>query len=290
MSNILVSVIIPFYKNKFWLEEALKSVLGQSMSNFEIIVVNDGSNENIEDIILGYAGKVNFITTFNNGAAIARNTGIRAAKGKFLAFLDSDDLWLPLKLERQVNYMIENNFKWSHTDYYRFSDSNSKEKLITCNLFGNIFPKFFVWNPIATPCVIVERDFVITNKLGFEEGKKVGEDASFWYQIGKFVPLGYYNEPLARVRIHGNNAAFDAGLQLKARGESVELVKANKKNFKVKFIYYYLLITLKYCKISFNFFSRLSYSLGINIRKFQFLLKICFGIAYINFRIIRKLI
>lgn len=290
MSNILVSVIIPFYKNKIWLEEALRSVLCQTMINFEIIVINDGSEENIEDLIFCYADKVKFITTINKGAAIARNTGIRAGKGKFLAFLDSDDLWLSLKLEKQVNYMIENNFKWSHSDYYRFSDSNSKKKYVSCNLFGNIFPKFLVWNPIATPCVIIERDFVISNKLCFEEGKRVGEDQSLWYQVGKLVPLGYLNEPLARVRIHGNNAAFDAGLQLKARGESIEFVKANRKNFKVKLIYYYFLIVLVYCKFSFVFFSNLSDFFNINFKKFQFLLKFFFGIAYLNFRIIRKLL
>lgn len=290
MSNILVSVIIPFYKNKIWLKEALESVLGQSMSNFEIIVVNDGSMENIEDIILVYTGKVKFISTLNNGAAIARNIGIREAKGKFLAFLDSDDIWLPLKLERQVNYMVENNLKWSHSDYYRFSDSYSEQKYVLCNLFGYIFPKFLVWNPIATPCVMIERDFVISNKLGFEEGKRVGEDQSFWYRVGKEVPLGYLNEPLAKVRIHGNNAAFDAGLQLKARAESIENVKANRNIFKTKIFYHYLLIILNYCRISYNLSTRLSDWLKIDIYKFQFLQKIFFGFAYINFRIIRKLI
>lgn len=291
LREVMVSVIIPFYRNKIWLEEAIKSVLAQSLTDFEIIVINDGSEENINDLLSKYSGHVKFISTINKGAAIARNVGIKVAKGKFLAFLDSDDLWAPQKLEKQVSFMVENNYKWSHTDYYRFSNETNYKKYIRCDISGYIFPKALVWNPIATPCVMVDRQFVLSNNLGFEENKTVGEDNYFWGKIGKLQYLGYLNEALTCVRIHGSNIAFNAYLQLKGRGELIENLKANKHTFNRIIIYYYLLFTLCYCKYSVAFFSKVFRLFGNNYsKKFQTVFKTLYGIAYINFRIIRSLL
>jgi glycosyltransferase involved in cell wall biosynthesis len=105
LNSIKISVIIPFYKGKKWLKEAIDSVLNQTYSNLEIIVINDGSIEDISDLEIRYKQKVCFIKVQNGGAGSARNIGINNSTGTYVAFLDSDDLWLKTKIE-QAEYGI----------------------------------------------------------------------------------------------------------------------------------------------------------------------------------------
>ena len=113
-----VSIIIPFYNNVDWLNEAVDSVMKQTYKDYEIIVVNDGSKEDIT-LFLEKNPEIIYFYQKNNGAGSARNKGIDVARGKYIAFLDSDDVWLPQKLEKQVDYM-ENNpqIMWSHCSYH----------------------------------------------------------------------------------------------------------------------------------------------------------------------------
>lgn len=126
----LVSIIIPFYSNKEWLIECLDSVKNQSYKNYEIILINDGSKEYIEDICSDYSNLL-YIKHKNLGVSSARNTGILKSKGKYIAFLDSDDLWETNKLEEQLNFMRRNNYKWSHTSYKLFGKTKKYKKYRT---------------------------------------------------------------------------------------------------------------------------------------------------------------
>ena len=98
----LISVIIPFYRHAAWLAQAVDSVLAQTYSPVEILVVNDGSDEDMTLFSQQYAEKIRYFTQPNAGPAAARNRGIAQANGEYVAFLDSDDLWLPDKLTRQM--------------------------------------------------------------------------------------------------------------------------------------------------------------------------------------------
>src|SRR5690554_960556 len=113
--NPLVSVIIPFYSRSDWLEEAVESVLNQTYDKIEIIVINDGSKENLNKFLKKYGKKIIYYTQENRGPGAARNQGMKIAKGKYLSFLDSDDLWLSNKTERQIFFMEKENVVWSHT-------------------------------------------------------------------------------------------------------------------------------------------------------------------------------
>src|SRR5690554_2836035 len=97
-----VSVIIPFYNGVEWLCEAVQSVLDQTYKNFEIIVVNDGSPEDVSGLLSKYGNKIIYRYKENGCAATARNLAMEIATGEYLAFLDSDDLWLPAKTEKQI--------------------------------------------------------------------------------------------------------------------------------------------------------------------------------------------
>ena len=108
-SSPLITTIIPAYNVEEYVINAIQSVLDQSYKNVELIIVNDGSTDNTEQIIKENYPSINLITQKNKGLSGARNTGIENSKGEYIAFLDADDQWLPDKLEKQVEFALKHN-------------------------------------------------------------------------------------------------------------------------------------------------------------------------------------
>lgn len=117
----LVSIITPAFNSEKYIKQTVESVQSQTYSNWEMIIIDDCSTDNTVSIVKKEQDADSRIKLIvldeNSGAAVSRNTGIRAAKGKYLAFLDSDDLWKEDKLEKQVNFMLENNYLFTYTSY-----------------------------------------------------------------------------------------------------------------------------------------------------------------------------
>lgn len=116
----LVSIIMPSYNTAKYIGDSIKSVLAQTYGNWELIIVDDCSTDNTDEIVKEFLSdeRIKYLKNEkNSGAAISRNYALREAKGKWIAFLDSDDLWLPEKLEKQLAFMVENGYKFSYTDY-----------------------------------------------------------------------------------------------------------------------------------------------------------------------------
>ena len=111
-----VSVIIPAYNRAKYVTKAIDSVLAQTYTDYEIIVVDDGSTDNTKDVLLPYMERINYIYQENKGVSAARNTGIRAATGRWIAFLDSDDIWLEEKLSAQMKYIKDSDAKVCFTN------------------------------------------------------------------------------------------------------------------------------------------------------------------------------
>jgi len=124
-------VIVPFYNNVQWLYQAVNSINESTELQYEIIIINDGSKESID--VSKFQAKENLyiFSQKNSGAGAARNTGISKAVGEYVAFLDSDDLFIKNKLTIQLNYMKKEGLVWSHTNYYEFSQ-NQKTKINRC--------------------------------------------------------------------------------------------------------------------------------------------------------------
>ena len=120
-SKDLVSIITACYNSENYISETINSVLKQTHQNWELLLVDDCSTDNTKSLIKKFQKTEKRIKLFqlneNSGAAVARNKAIREAKGVFIAFLDSDDNWLPEKLERQLEFMISNNYNLTHTSY-----------------------------------------------------------------------------------------------------------------------------------------------------------------------------
>lgn len=225
MDNIKISVIIPFHKDVSLLIEAVDSVLNQTYQDIEIIIVNDGSNENVAVFLNLYGDKIKYIKQKNKGAATARNVGIDIATGQYIAFLDSDDLWEQQKLELQLKEMIENNAVWSHTNYVRFEDNEILKEVDLVGFEGEVFPKCLSTNPIATPCVMIKSEVFQNKQYKFQEGMKSGEDLYLWMLLAKSYPLLLVRDSLTKVRMRGTNSALLAYSQLRSRAQTWLIIK-----------------------------------------------------------------
>lgn len=128
----LVSIITPAYNAAAYIAETIESVLAQTYTNWEMLIVNDCSKDNTAEIVQSYAAKDKRIKLINlkqnSGAAAARNTAIQNAKGRYIAFLDSDDLWKKEKLQKQIEFMQQNRYAFTFTNY-QYLKLNPEEKL-----------------------------------------------------------------------------------------------------------------------------------------------------------------
>lgn len=115
----LISIIMPAYNSSKYIKNAIVSVQKQTYSNWELIIVDDCSNDNTVEIVKSLEeSRIRlFINERNSGAAISRNKALREAKGRWIAFLDSDDIWVSTKLEEQINFMLKNGYDFTYTDY-----------------------------------------------------------------------------------------------------------------------------------------------------------------------------
>ena len=120
MDNQLVSIIMPSYNTAHLIKESIDSVLNQTYTNFELIIIDDCSTDNTDEVVAEYKDEriVYLKNEGHSGAAVSRNLGLKEAKGKWVAFLDSDDLWEKDKLSKQIQFMVEQNSTFSFTSYY----------------------------------------------------------------------------------------------------------------------------------------------------------------------------
>lgn len=227
-----VSVIIPFYNGIEWLCEAVQSVLDQTYPNIEIIVINDGSKEDVHEFLKKFSSNIFYFYQENKGASSARNLGIKKATGNFIAFLDSDDIWLPSKLEKQIKFMNSIGALWSHTNYYYWNpQSNKLIDVAIKDEYGDIFEKSFISLKIATPSVVISRDiFYNIEKLEFKTDLKIGEDTKMWQDISKFYPIALIKEPLVKVRLRDDNT-FKRTLQVLHHRANDYILNRKNKNF-----------------------------------------------------------
>lgn len=211
MKDKKVSVIIPFYNGVEWLCEAVQSVLEQTYDNIEIIVVNDGSPEDITSFLDKYGDKIIYRYQENQGAAVARNLGMSVATGDYLAYEDADDIWLPTKLEKQISFMEKNSLMWSHTGYYYWwPDSGRMLTFKNTKDYGDVKEQLYVGCKIATPSVVVSRKTMIEHpEIVFPPELRKGQDAAYYKQLSQFYYLALVQEPLVKVRVRGKSSFLE---------------------------------------------------------------------------------
>jgi len=202
----LVTVIIPTYNSAKYITEAVDSVLAQTYKNFEIIVVDDGSTDDTDEVLKPYMDKIIYIKKKNGGPASARNRGIESSSGEFIAFLDADDVWLPEKLERQVEFMKNNpEVEIIFTKVANYEDPEN-QTLGRINIKdGYIFDQLLKRGNFINASTVLLKAECIKNKELFDEDKRLisVEDYNLWLRLARKCKFAYLGEATTRYRYGG---------------------------------------------------------------------------------------
>lgn len=217
MSQPLISVVIPAYNAAKTLKTTVQSVFDQTVQDFEIIIVDDGSKDNTVEVANSIGDpRVRVISQPNGGASAARNTGIEAAIGKYVAFLDADDLWLPYKLERQIARLKSSpEMTAVQSDVFFVNDSlrvisvgacfESKDALLETLFFLNL--------PGLMSTLVVERSQFA--KIGLlDTSLVILEDWELAIRLARYCNLTTIVEPLALYRQHPGNRSSDLSIHI----------------------------------------------------------------------------
>ena len=202
----LVSVIVPAYNVAGFIGDALNSVLAQTFTDYEIIVINDGSpdTEALEKVLAPYLSRIVYLKQENRGVSAARNTGIKAARGSLIAFLDGDDTWLPHYLEVQVpRIQADPTIDVLYPNVIMFGDSSEagEEFMTICPSNGEVtFERLLLQECNVSNCSIVRRETILRAGL-FDESLRSVEDFDLWLRVIKQGGhIAYHREVLARYR------------------------------------------------------------------------------------------
>lgn len=195
----LVSVIMPSYNTAPYIKETIQSVLDQTYTNWELIIVDDCSTDNTEEVLatINDSRIRYFKNEKNSGAVVSRNKALREAKGQWIAFLDSDDLWMPEKLEKQINFMKKNGYSFSYTNYEEIDvDGNRTGIKITG---PKRITKTGMFNYCWPGCLTVMFD---ANKVGLIqiEDIKKNNDYAMWLKVCQKADCYLLDEYLAQYR------------------------------------------------------------------------------------------
>jgi glycosyltransferase involved in cell wall biosynthesis len=199
--NPEVSVIIPTYNRAYFLKEAIDSVLAQDFKDFELIVVNDGSTDNTGQILDSYNQDLIVLRQSNKGVSAARNRGIAAACGRLIAFLDSDDLWLPRKLSSQVDFFNSNPAAVINQteEIWIRNGVRVNPKTRHHKFSGMIFERSLALCLVSPSAVMIKKN--LFSKVGvFDESLPACEDYDLWLRISCQYPVHLIDTPLIMKR------------------------------------------------------------------------------------------
>ena len=207
MTKPEISVVIPTYNRQHLVIEAVESVLAQTYSDFEIIVVDDGSTDDTAAKLRPYLDRLQYVVQQNRGVAAARNTGIRRAQGEFICFLDSDDLWEPGKLEAQLRFAKDHpEYALISTEIRGFDADKKFVGQSKASMYeirnGLVSEHLLFGNWIQTSTVMVRGTCL--DEVGWfdEDVGQFGEDWLLWMRVASKFPIYFLPEPLVLYRFH----------------------------------------------------------------------------------------
>lgn len=207
----LVTVIIPCFNSESFIQDSIRSVLQQTYKNTEIIVIDDGSTDDTLLKLERFGNEIVIYTKANEGSASARNLGIQNSNGKYIAFLDSDDIWLPEKIEKQLRLMIENNLDLVYCGGESFGHAGLP--IVYTPVFsGNCYKKFLEF-PTRAIIVLgcssaIIRKSVLESSGNFDATfTGAAEDWDFFRRFCKYGKVDYLNASLVKYRLHDRNVS-----------------------------------------------------------------------------------
>lgn len=214
ITNPLISVIIPVFNRQCWIAKAVDSVLAQDYPRFELIVVNDGSTDKTAHVLSSYGKKIRVLNQKNSGVSAARNLGIKAARGDWIAFLDSDDYWFAQKLSAQMQYFQKNpDMRICQTEeIWVRKGMRVNPGLRHKKKSGMIFEKSLALCLISPSAVMLHKSLIDEHK-GFDESLPACEDYDLWLKITCTIPVGLVPEPfIVKQGGHADQLSAQPGL------------------------------------------------------------------------------
>lgn len=198
--NDLVSIIMPSYNTARFISESIASVRSQTYSNWELIIVDDCSADHTDDVVRPFLSdnRIKYLKNEkNSGAAVSRNYALREAKGRWIAFLDSDDLWMPDKLEKQIKFMETNEYHFSYTDYIEIDENSipngrrisGPKKISKTGMYNYCWPG----------CLTVMYDAAYIGLIQIADIKK-NNDYAMWLKVCRKAKCFLLDEHLAGYR------------------------------------------------------------------------------------------
>jgi len=199
----LVSVIIPVFNGEAFIARAIESILAQTYTAFEVVVIDDGSTDGTSDIVQSYGASVVYAHQSNLERSVARNAGLKLATGQFIAFLDADDWWFVEKLERQVAYAEKHPDLGLIYSWVNVVDDAGQQLRVLGNERplleaegSDLFEWFLLGHSVPTPSVMIRKE-CLDAVGGFDESITYIEDWDLWMRIANRYSVGYVAEPLA---------------------------------------------------------------------------------------------
>ncbi len=196
----LVSIIMPSYNTAQYIAASIQSVITQSYKNWELLVVDDCSTDNTDEVVQSFLSDSRvryFKNDKNSGAAVSRNRALREARGKWVAFLDSDDLWLPEKIEKQVSFMEKGNYHFSYTNYFEMDIEGKKNGVLVTG--PKKITKTGMFNYCWPGCLTVMYDRDAVGLIQISDIKK-NNDYAIWLKVCKNAECYLLDEELAMYR------------------------------------------------------------------------------------------
>ena len=199
MVDGLVSIIMPSWNTERFIAETIQSVIDQTYTNWELIIVDDCSSDNTDEVVASFKDeRIKYLhNEKNSGAALTRNKALREAKGEWIAFLDSDDLWMPEKLEKQICFMEENGYNFSYTDY---EEINAEGNMTGVFVTGpKKITRTGMYNYCWPGCLTVMYDATKVGLIQISDIKK-NNDYSMWLKVCKKADCYLLDECLGQYR------------------------------------------------------------------------------------------
>jgi len=209
-----ISVVMPVYNAEAYLKDAIESILNQTFTNFELIIVDDASIDNSYEIINEYSKKDERIVVLRNevnlGIAKTRTKGTKYAKGKYIAVADADDISILTRLEKQYNYLEKHNDCGVVGGFIESFNSNTGKILGVREYYEddtNLRKRLFLYCPIAQGVCMIRRE--VFDNIGYYDSKyPLAEDLDLWFRIGMKYKFANIQEILLKYRIHGDSATI----------------------------------------------------------------------------------
>ena len=206
------SVIVPCYNVEHTVKATLESLNNQTVTDFEVILVNDGSTDNTQELLekFTFVQKKIIVNKINNGLGAARNSGIKISTGKYIALLDADDLWMSRKLELQIPLFQKKTVGLVYSNAIYFYTNGRKKKLYkyktppTGKVFKELLNKYF----LCITTVIISKKALESMNYWFDPNFSIIEEYDLFIRISYLWELSYYNDALAKYRIHDKNTTF----------------------------------------------------------------------------------